>query len=268
MSRPHARGPTSATGVQCPGQHRRGCRPYRSAGSWWIASAVFSVLRKSPDAEAGEQKRHAHGSRPSGGPENCLMGRRESGTCAIAHDPEASTHGEISQVSRGDIFAIAKNSTVFAARPRKGIPWPCNKGACTPSPWPRQAKTARFPTRFPANCFPYSSVGVSIHPCLSRPDTLSTRRPSPRYSGPSHRIFHRLPKLFPRQAAWRHLRKSRDACSGQKRGQARMPVSYGFLLRNGPAAPNTEETEARRHGGCREGASRPRQPPFSFLGPC
>ena len=228
MSRPHARGPTSATGVQCPGQHRRGCRPHCSADSWWIASAVFSVLRKSPDAEAGEQKRHAHGSRPSGGPENCLMGRRESGTCAIAHDPEASTHGEISQVSRGDIFAIAKNSTVFAARPRKGIPWPCNKGACTPSPWPRQAKTARFPTRFPANGFPLpsvESVDIEFHPFHPRPDTMSTRRPSPRYSGPSHRIFHRLPKLFPRQAARLHLRKSRDACSGQKRDQARMPVS-------------------------------------------
>ena len=32
------------------------------------------------------------------------------------------------------------------------------------------------------------------------------------------------------------------------RGPSGMPVSQGFLLRNGPAAPNTEETEARRHG--------------------
>lgn len=95
------------------------------------------------------QKRHVHGSRPSGGPENCLMERRENGTCAFAHEPEGSFHGEISQVSRGNIFAIAKNSTVFAACSRKGIPWPCNMGVCTPSPWSRQAKTARFPSRFP-----------------------------------------------------------------------------------------------------------------------
>lgn len=149
-----------------------------------------------------KQKAHALCLRLSGGPENCLVGRREK------RDARTNVHANPKRRPTVKFlrFPVATTSrlrkkVVFATVPRNGAPGSSGHPSDTPFRRLRQAKTALLPPRFPELDSPLPAIGDASFPLAAGPRVhaalhSNTRPPYPNLSLPPQKN-HATPYTLP-----------------------------------------------------------------------